>query len=161
VRSLSPVEAALCIAVAGSVLGVGVPAFFRNLHASRLVEPMDGLNRIAQAAAERAATEPVASAYPASVAATPAVVPAGVALRDPSGSWDNPTWVSLGFGFSTPHRYSFEFESEQRGRRARYHASARGDLDGDGQLSEFSVRGETGEGKAPVTFPLEMHREIE
>lgn len=160
-RSLSPVEAALCIAVAGSVLGVGVPAFFRNLHASRLVEPMDGLERIARAAAERAATEPVSSAYPANAGPTPALVPAGVALRDPPGSWDDPTWVSLGFGFSTPHRYSFEFESEHRGRRARYRASARGDLDGDGQLSEFSVRGESGEGKAPVTFPLEMHREME
>ena len=147
-RSLSLLEGAVGFAVVGSVLAVGVPAFLRDLHASRLVEPMAGLERIAAAAAARAAHEPVASAYPPSV-------------RDAPGSWEHPTWVALDFGFSTPHRYSFEFESERRGKRSRYRATARGDLDGDGQLSEFSVQGEVSEGRSPVTYPLEMHREIE
>ncbi|MEY4548520.1 MAG: hypothetical protein RL685_4715 [Pseudomonadota bacterium] len=160
-RSLSLLEGAVGFAIAGSVLAVGVPAFFRNLHASRLVEPMDGLARIASAAAANAEREPVATAYPASVGLTPAVVPAGTAVRDLPGTWDNPTWVSLGFSFATPHRYSFEFGSERRSKRSRYRATARGDLDGDGQLSELSVQGEMSEGRAPLTFPLEMHREIE
>ncbi len=161
VRSLSLLEGAVGFAVVGSVLAVGVPAFLRDLHASRLVEPMAGLERIAAAAAARAAHEPVASAYPPSVGLTPAVVPSGAAVRDAPGSWEHPTWVALDFGFSTPHRYSFEFESERRGKRSRYRATARGDLDGDGQLSEFSVQGEVSEGRSPVTYPLEMHREIE
>jgi hypothetical protein len=143
------------------VLAVGLPAFLRNLHASRMVEPMEGLERIARAAAARAAAQPLGSAYPASVGLTPAVVPAGSSARDPAGTWDHPTWASLGFGFSTPHRYSFEFESEQRSQRGRYRAIARGDLDGDGQLSWFSVQGEVSEGRSPITYPLEMHREIE
>jgi hypothetical protein len=149
------------VAVAGSVLAVGVPAFLRNLHASRLVEPMEGLAHIARAAAAVAAAQPGPLAYPASVALTPSVVPAGIATKDPPGTWDQPTWLSLDFRFSAPHRYAFEFESERRNRRARYRATAHGDLDGDGQLSDFSVQGEATEGKAPVTFPLEMHREIE
>jgi hypothetical protein len=56
-RALTPVETALVIAVSGSMLAVGIPAFVRDLHASRLVEPIDNLNRIAAAAAARAATE--------------------------------------------------------------------------------------------------------
>jgi hypothetical protein len=161
VRSLSPVEAALGVAVVGSVLAVGIPAFVRNVHASRLVEPMDGLERISAAAAARAASAPVEDAYPPSVGPTPASVPSGAPVRDPPGTWDHPTWVSLGFSFSNPHWYSFEFESERRGRRARYRAQAHGDLDGDGQTSDFSVRGEVVEGKSPTSFPLEMHREME
>lgn len=160
-RSLSPVEAALCVAVGGSILAVGIPAFIRHLHASRLVEPIEGLQRIAGAAAVLVDSEPGKPRYPASVGPTPAEIPAGEPALDPPGSWDHPTWHSLRFGFTRPHSYSFEFQSEARGRRARYRAFARGDLDGDGEPSEFSVRGEASEGRAPLTFPLEMHREIE
>jgi hypothetical protein len=158
VRSLTPVEAALCVAVAGSVLAVGVPAFVRDLHASRLVEPIDGLNRIAAAAAGAVKG---GKAYPESAPSTPREVPSGAPAQDPPGTWDHPTWVRLGLSFSRPHSYSFEFESERRGRRSKYTAVARGDLDGDGQLSEFSVRGEAVDGQAPVTLPLEMRREVE
>lgn len=187
VRSLSPVEAALCVAVAGSVLAVGVPAFVRNLHASRLVEPIDGLNRIAAKAAARAATEngegseaeveataegsesalvkerarEGRGAYPPSVGPTPAAVPLGSPALDPPGSWEHPSWKELEFGFSRPHSYQFEFQSEVRGRKSRYRAIARGDLDGDGQTSEFALRGEATPGADPRTFPLEMNREIE
>jgi hypothetical protein len=154
-------EAAAGVAVVGSVLAVGVPAFLRNLHASRLVEPMDGLAQIARSAAALAASQPDQPSYPESAPLTPAVVPAGVAAKDPPGTWEQPTWRSLQFGFSTPHRYAFDFDSDRRGHRARYKATAHGDLDGDGQLSDFSVQGEASDGKAPITFPLEMHREIE
>lgn len=160
-RSLSPVEAALCVAIGGSVLAVGVPAFVRNLHASRLVEPMDGLHRIAAKAAALVSDPAGKPVYPPSVSLTPKTVALGSPAQDPPGTWDQPTWKALDFGFTRPHSYSFEFQSELKGRRARYRAIARGDLDGDGQLSEFSVRGEVSEGEAPLTLPLEMHREIE
>ena len=160
-RSLSLLEAAAGVAVVGSLLAVGVPAFVRNLHASRLVEAMDGLAQISRSAAALAASQPDQPSYPESAGLTPSVVPAGIAVRDPPGTWDQPTWRSLQFGFSTAHRYAFEFDSERRSHRARYKASARGDLDGDGQLSEFSIQGEVSAGKAPLTFPVEMRREIE
>jgi len=161
VRPFSLLEAVASVAVVGSVLAVGVPAFLRNLHASRLVEPMEGLAQIARGAAAAVTTQPDQLAYPASVALTPSVVPAGIATKDPAGTWEQPTWVRLDFRFTTPHRYAFEFESQRANRRARYRASAHGDLDGDGQLSNFSVQGEVSEGRAPITFPLEMQREIE
>jgi len=164
VRSLSPVEAALLIAIGGSLLAVGVPAFVRNLHASRLVEPLEGLSQIAAGAAAFAAHPSRAKGsarYPVSVGPTPRSVPAGTSVADPPGSWEHPSWVQLGFGFTRPHRYAFEFESSERAGVSRYTALARGDLDGDGQLSDFSVRGEAHAGEAPRTFPLEMLHEIE
>lgn len=163
-RPLTPVEAALCVAVCGSVLAVGIPAFVRDLHASRLVEPIDGLNRIAAAAAAHAvehAGSGGASRYPESAPRTPREVPSGAPALDPPGVWEHPTWVTLGLSFDTPHSYSFEFDSGRRGRRSKYTATAQGDLDGDGQLSEFSIRGEAVEGREPVTLPMEMRREIE
>ena len=160
-RPLSLLEAAASVAVLGSVLAVGIPAFLRNLHASRLVEPMEGLAQIARSAAALAASQPDQPSYPESASLTPTAVPAGVASKDPPGTWDQPTWRSLQFGFTTAHRYAFEFDSDQHGRRARYRATAHGDLDGDGQLSDFSIQGEVSAGKAATTFPLEMHREIE
>ncbi|HEU4580757.1 MAG TPA: hypothetical protein VFS67_21010 [Polyangiaceae bacterium] len=160
-RPLSLLEAATSIAVVGSLLAVGIPAFVRNLHASRLVEPMDGLAQIARSAAALAASQPDQPLYPPSAELTPSVVPAGISVKDPPGTWDEPTWRSLQFGFSNAHRYAFQFDSDQRGRRARYKAVAHGDLDGDGQLSNFSIQGEVSAGRAPITFPVEMHREIE
>jgi hypothetical protein len=161
VRSLSPVEAALCVAVLGSVLAVGIPAFVRDLHASRLVEPIDGLNRIAAAAAAAALKDGSKRLYPESAPRTPREVPSGAPADDPPGSWDHPTWVALGLSFSRPHSYSFEFQSERRARRSKYVAVAEGDLDGDGQLSQFSIRGEAADGQEPVTYPMEMRREVE
>jgi hypothetical protein len=161
VRSLSPVEAALCVAIAGSVLAVGVPAFVRNLHASRLVEPLDGLKRIAEQAAQLATERPAGSAYPESIGFTPATVPRGSPALDPPGTWDKPTWLALRFGFSEPHSYSFAFESDNKLGLARFKARARGDLDGDGQFSDFSLAGEARDGARPVSFAVEMTREVE
>jgi Tfp pilus assembly protein PilE len=50
VRRFTPVELAIAIAILGSLLAVAVPAFSRDLHASRLVEPTEGLARIGAAA---------------------------------------------------------------------------------------------------------------
>jgi hypothetical protein len=161
VRTLSPVEAAALIALGGSVLAVMVPAFARNLHASRLAEPIDGLNRIATRATAIAAARPTSLAYPASVGLTPEQVPRGEALLDPPGTWDHPTWRMLGFEFTVPHRYSFEFLSENGPERALFEARAHGDLDGDGVFSTFEIAGEAVDGRAPVVFPLESSREVE
>ena len=160
-RSLSPVEAALCAAIGGSVLAVGIPAFVRDLHASRLVEPIDGLNRIAAAAAARAASESAVTPYPEGVGRTPSVVPMGKPAQDPPGTWDHPTWRLLDFRLEEPHAFSFAFESENGPDGSRFRATARGDLDGDGNLSTFVVSGTSPKGGAPSTAPLAMHREVE
>lgn len=154
------------MAVAGSVLAVALPTFFRNLHASRLVEPIDGLNRIAARASALAATRPLTLAYPDTVELTPAKVPRGERVTDPPGTWEHPTWQALAFAQTTPHSFSFAFEGHNAvpgtaASTAGFRALAQGDLDGDGIVSTFTISGQCGEGSAPVVFALEMYREVE
>ncbi len=160
-RALTPVEAAIVVAVAGSVLAVTLPEFLRNLHASRLVEPIDGLKHIAARASALAAGRPTEQAYPATVGLTPEKVPRGERTADPPGTWDHPTWRALAFEHRIPHGFSFGFDSQNAPEAATFRAYAHGDIDGDGILSTFEVSGQSVEGQAPVVFALEMYREVE
>ena len=160
-RALTPVEAAIVVAVAGSVLAVSLPEFLRNLHASRLVEPIDGLKHIAARASALAASRPTAQAYPPTVELTPEKVPRGERVVDPPGTWDAPTWRALAFEQRVAHGFSFGFESQNSPHLASFRAYAHGDLDGDGILSTFEVSGQSVEGQSPVVFALEMYREVE
>ncbi|MDX2053761.1 MAG: hypothetical protein SFV15_15270 [Polyangiaceae bacterium] len=172
-RSFSVLEWALGVSVGGSVLAVVLPTFLKNVHASRVNEPVESLNRIAQRATALAAGRSIESAYPESVPLTPAKVPRGEAVVDPPGTWDHPTWRRLNFGFSVPHSYSFSFESQspqvsgdgaaaQAPRDyATFVARAFGDLDGDGALSTFEISGESRQGQTPLIRPLVVHREVE
>ena len=160
-RALTPVEAAVMVAVLGSVFATALPAFVRNLHASKLVEPVDGLNRIATRATALAAGRPMANAYPDSVGPTPAEVPAGTTVTDPPGTWDNPTWRLLDFSWNVPHAFSFSFESRNTPDVSSFVARSHGDLDGDGSLSSFEISGSMRQIGEPSIGPLDMSREIE
>lgn len=152
-RRFTPVEFAIGTAILGSLLAVALPAFSRDLHASRLVEPTDGLARIgASAIAYAEANE----RFPDSAPLTPSSPPRGTKQADPPGTWDGPTWHALAFRPSAegvPHAYAFSFESTAGG--TAFVAQARGDLDGDGVLSTFEIRGRTGrvDGEKPALAP--------
>lgn len=160
-RSVRPIEVVIAVSLAGSVLAVSVPSFVKNLHASRLAEPMDGLAAIAKSATEHAAVNDVARAYPASAPLTPREVPAGKSVEDPPELWDHPTWKALGFRIEHAHYFSFAFESSNGETRSSFLASAHGDLDGDGVTSTFEVRGQVAKGGQPEVFPPEIRREVE
>jgi len=138
-----------------------IPTFLRNVHASRLSEPVEGLKRLAARASLRAAGQPVVSAYPESAPFTPAVTPRGELAQDPPGTWDAPTWRALDFAFDAPHAYSFSFESSNGEGASSFTARARGDLDGDGVTSSFSLSGSVLRGAEPKLQPLEINREVE
>jgi len=148
-RSMSAVEVMLIAAVGGAVLCATVPAFIRNLRASRMAEPMDGLQKIATRASALAAGRPMVLAYPPSVGMTPSRVPAGTNQVDAEGTWDNPTWRQLDFSFTTAHAFAFEFDSQCANDQSAFVATAHGDLDGDGQLSTFEIRGSIKAGGNP------------
>ena len=160
-RRFSPVEAAFGVALAGTVLATFVPAFVENLQASRLVEPIDGLNKLAGRATALAGARPVEQAYPASAPMTPKTVPAGGRASDPDDAWKHPTWQQLDFRFTVPHSYAFQFESSNAVGRSTFKATARGDLDGDGVLSQFVISGESKDGDRPRVFPMDIYREVE
>jgi hypothetical protein len=160
-RALTPVEAAVAFALGGSVLAVSVPAFVRNLHASRLVEALDGVQRISQRAVSLTAFRPQSAAFPESAPLTPAEVPRATLVSDPAGTWNHPTWRLLDFSVSEPHAYSFEFSSSTGDNGSQFHAIAHGDLDGDGVLSTFDISGLASKSGEIKISPLELMREIE
>ena len=163
-QSRSAIELSAIFAVSGSILAIGVPAFFRNLSFSMLSEPMEGLDRMVRHAVTYAGVHPQEIAFPPSVPLTPAQVPRGTRNVDPQDAWEPLTWRSLEFRFEEPHAFAFQFDSERDpGTQAfRFTATAHGDLDGDGILSTFEVRGEKLPGQPPRVLPgMFIDREVE
>lgn len=160
-RSLSTLQLALFVALIGSVVAVFVPEFVGNLHASRLAEPLSGLQQLSGNATMQAASNPTRFAYPDSAPRTPDKVPAGSSVTDPPGTWGHPTWRLLSFEQKGPHFFSFAFESELGEAGAHFVARASGDLDGDGEFSSFEIFGESGREGQPAVYPVRINREIE
>jgi hypothetical protein len=149
VRRFTPIEFAIGFALVGSLLAIAVPTFAREVHASRFVEPVDGLQRIGVAAVAYGRARPVAQGFPASAPLTPPVPPRGHCEADPVGAWEQPTWVALDFRPAppgAPHCFAFGFDSTLSTTKSLFRADAHGDLDGDGIVSTFEVTGHYVEG---------------
>ena len=148
-RRFTLIELALGISLLGCVAAVAIPSFIREVHASRFVEPTAGLARLQASALAFAEAN---GRYPDSAPLTPKAPPRGKKEADPPGTWDLPAWRALDFRASAdgvPHAYAFAFDSTG----ASFVARARGDLDGDGVLSLFEVRGGFGPDHAPAVAP--------
>ena len=151
-RGLTPVEAALAVGLAGILATIAVPIVLRECHASAFVEATDGLAKLASRAVAYAQSPSLAASrqgksgapFPASAPLTPAAVPRGVRVEDPPGLWDTEEWRALDFRpvpDGAPHAFSFRFDSQSEPFGAGFSAKAHGDLDGDGVLSTFEVKG--------------------
>jgi len=164
-RGLTAVEAAVVFAIVGSLLAVAVPAFVRELHASRFVEPVEGLQKIGAGALTFAENKPAAGAFPASAPLTPASIPRGTREVDPPGVWEHPTWKALGFRPTpegVPHAFSFGFDVTPGSPRSSFVAHAHADLDGDGVRSTFELRGHAQDGEPPALGPgMYVESEVE
>ncbi len=136
-RRFTPIELALGASLLGCVGAVAIPTFVREVHASRFVEPTEGLTRLQASALAYAEAN---GRFPDSAPLTPKAPPRGKKEADPPGTWDAPAWRALDFRAAPdgiPHAYAFAFDTSN----GTYVARARGDLDGDGVLSLFEVRG--------------------
>jgi hypothetical protein len=160
-KGFSVLELAIGGSLVTSLLFVFVPAFVSNLHASKLAEPLDGLDQLSSAALLLAAGAPPLLALPSSAPRTPKQVPSGVRVVDAPSTWDHATWKLLGFRIEGPHSFSFSFDSTQGEGAATFTARSHGDLDGDGELSEFSVYGEVERDGEPEVYPVRIVREVE
>lgn len=139
-RGATALQVAIGFAVLGSVLATAVPAFVRDFHASRLAEPVSGLERLSKASVAYGLAHEGTLPGPAPL--TPSSVPRGVMVIDAPGTWDHPTWKALAFeplANAAPHSFSFGYDREE----SKFSAHAHGDLDGDGNVSTFEVRGQS------------------
>lgn len=148
-RRFTPIELAVGVALFGSAAAVAVPTFIRELRASRFVEPTDALARMSQNAVLYAESH---GRFPDSAPLTPATPPRGAKEVSPPGTWELPVWRALDFtpvAEGAPHAYAYAFDSQASAFVARAH----GDLDGDGILSTFEVRGLIAPGQPPRVEP--------
>src|SRR3954451_4867027 len=94
-RRFTPIELVLAVSLLGCVAAIAIPTFVREVHASRFVEPTDGLSRLGASACAYA-TE-VGGRFPDSAPLTPTTPPRGKKDIDPPGTWDTATWSALAF----------------------------------------------------------------
>lgn len=140
----SALELAIAFALVGSLAAVALPVFLREVHSSRLVEPVDGLERLGASAIAYATLHPVAQAFPSSAPMTPSVPPRGRCEPAEREAWQAESWRALNFQpepLDAPHCFAFAFDSALSPSRSTFRAHAHGDLDGDGIFSTFEVSG--------------------
>src|SRR5208283_5509504 len=137
-RHFAVLEIAIAFAIAGSLVAVAVPTFLREVHASRLVEPVEGLERLGEAAVVYAgehapgpgsSAAPGGAAFPPSAPMTPSAPPRGHCEVDAPNAWDGPTWTALGFRpvpAGTPHCFAFAFDSASSPLKSTFRAHAHG-----------------------------------
>jgi len=157
-RGATALQGAIGFAVIGSILAAAVPAFVRDFHASRLAEPVSGLDRIAKASVAFAAAHEGTLPGPAPL--TPGQVPRGVLVIEAPGTWDHPTWKALVFEplpNNAPHAFAFAYDRAD----GTFLAHAHGDLDGDGNTSTFEVKGRLEGGAVTIEPGLTVLSEIE
>lgn len=163
-RGLTAVEVAVGIAIGGSILAVSVPAFVRELASSRFVEPVSGVQKMADLAVAYGHDRPASQAFPPSAPLTPGEAPRAVQAVDAPGAWDQASWKELGFrpvAEGVPHAFAFAFDSTAAPGRSTFVARAHGDLDGDGITSTFEMRGHSAEGEGGPMIEPGMHVEAE
>jgi len=144
------IELMIVVAILGVLAAVAIPAFtkyMRRAKTSEAVEKLSYLYRTSSAYYSPDHNElgvngaPLPHQFPDSAPPTPSAISRAVQLRDPVGTWETPTWRSLGFAIADPHYYSYQYDSVGAGVNAQFTARALGDLDGDGTCSTFERSG--------------------
>ena len=78
--------------------------------------------------------------------------------RAPGTTRHGVSWI---FRFVTPHAFAFNFQSLCANDQSSFVARAHGDLDGDGLLSTFEIRGSVKADGEPEMSSLDVWREVE
>ena len=122
----------------GSILAIyGVRKYIAN---AKTAEARSTLGQIAREAV--AAYERDGHICPSASAPVPAVVPHAAKYQSAITDWEvdkasNAGFACLGFSLSMPQYYQYSYDETPTS----FKATARGDLDGDGVTSEFSIEG--------------------
>jgi hypothetical protein len=158
------VELALGVALLAVLVLVSVRACQKEFTTSRTVEAVDGLERIGAAAIAHARGRTPRDAFPPSAPLTPPVVPRGAPEATATELWEHPTWTALTFRAKPegiPHWFAFAFDTTSSDAESTFVARAHGDLDGDGIVSTFQVRGSASASGATLHQGMYVEAETE
>ena len=146
---------------------VGLPAMIRQMYGRLTFEATESLDKIKAGARQYYVSDHwdtngnlLPKRFP-QVRPVPAAPPCGRTARTPTSVWDKAGWGALHFALTDPHRYAYTFESSGTNTKAVYTARALGDLDCDGELSTYELRGSIdNEGSVRVVGPI-IYNELE
>ena len=152
-----------CVPCTGILAAIAIPAFISYTRRAKTAEAHANLPQIARAvseayAMERAPTDGAAVSHvlPPALGPTP---PIPTQARQIGAFAAEPGWAALGFAPSDPLYYSYEYTPDADGRG--FVVRARGDLDGDGILSLFEIRGNVDSAGDVTLDPIAMTHELE
>jgi type IV pilus assembly protein PilA len=156
------------VVLVGILAALAVHGFTRYLRAAKTAEARNGVGLIAKSAAAafedekfdsqgvvyHALCAPASSPVPASIASV-----RGVKYMSTMSEWEidksvDGGFACLRFSMSTPQYYQYDYRAMGSGGSLdRFQAIAHGDLDGDGQSSEFVLEGRVGPGDVLLVSP--------
>ncbi len=143
--------------VATQLLRAGLDRHRRRLLTEEAIETV---HRIAEGLRAYAQTHEVPAGqrrFPPGSAPLPAEVPRGTVLELPEAIWAGSPYREIGEAPPTRVRFQYSVLTTRSG----FRVTARGDLDGDGDLSEFTVVGTVLADGAILLSPLEIQQELE
>lgn len=154
------VELMIVVAIIGVLAALAIYGVSRYLKHSKTAEATRNLGSIETGSKNQYNQEsPVSGSpgvfvhefCPTMTVSTPTTIPAAQKVLVTASEWNNNTWKCLKFTINEPQFYQYQYLSTGQGTSASYTAIARGDLDGNGSASSFTLTGtvaaETGEAR--------------
>lgn len=156
------------VVLVGILAALAVHGFTRYLRAAKMAEARNAVGAIAKDAAaafDEEKADPQGVVYHALCPPASSPIPAsitsvrGVKYMSTMSEWEidksvNGGFACLRFFMSTPQYYQYDYRAMGTGGSLdRFQAIARGDLNGDGQTSEFVLEGRVGPGNVLLVSP--------
>ncbi len=179
VSGFTLVELMIVVVILGILAAVAIPAFTRYVRKSKTSEATGNISHIVQG--EVTAFQQFADSdyeHFVSTTATPSAAPTESKYPPNSLLWtSDPAWAALSFSLDTGHYYQYEAgpiggggggvvislmlgDAPPPGPTDSFAVTARGDLDGDGELSAFVRTGTLNNGEIELA-PLDIINELE
>jgi type IV pilus assembly protein PilA len=155
-RGFTLVELMIVVAIVGVLAALAIYGVNKYVNNAKTTEARTALGRIAKDAAT-AYHRPKASGDILAVGASaafsnelcpsatevPTTVPAASKVQSNPTDWNHVGWACLRFSMTDPQQYQYNYTATvTTGSSAAFTATAKGDLDGDGVTSTFTMKGQ-------------------